>query len=76
MSANDGNRTQFWRWLRIGLAGSAIALLILFVGVNFQSVHLDFVVAETEMRLAFALILAALLGFLLGFIASNFRAWP
>ena len=57
----------------IGLSVLALVVLALFVGFNFQEVEIDFVVITADVQLAFALILAALLGFLAGMVTHAFR---
>jgi uncharacterized integral membrane protein len=59
-----GTRTQ------IRLAGGAVALviLILFVAFNFDAVTVDLLIASASVRLGFALLFTAVLGFLVGYV--------
>ena len=50
-----------------------IAVAVLFIAVNFQKVTIDFVVGSAEAPLVVALLIAGLLGFLLGLILPRFR---
>ena len=57
----------------IKLAATLLALvvLVLFIALNFDEVQIDILVATQTMRLAFALIFAAALGFLVGYFAPR-----
>ena len=54
---------------RVKLAAGAIALLVLvlFVAFNFEEVEIDLILFSPSIRLGFALLFTALLGFLVGF---------
>jgi uncharacterized integral membrane protein len=54
---------------QIRLAGTVLALLVLvvFIALNFSAVEVDLMIAETKIRLAFALLFAALMGFVVGY---------
>ncbi|HUF53299.1 MAG TPA: LapA family protein [Dehalococcoidia bacterium] len=60
---------------RVKLAGSVLALLLLVIFIirNFDKVNVDFVFGSQNIQLAFALIIAALLGFVVGFFAPGRR---
>jgi uncharacterized integral membrane protein len=60
---------------RLKLIAMAIALgvLILFIALNFDEVEVNLLVAQMDMRLAFALILSGLLGFIAGYFAPRRR---
>ena len=51
----------------------ALAVLVLFVALNFAEVRVDLLIVEAQMPLAFALILAALMGFVAGYFAPRVR---
>ena len=55
---------------RLVLWAAALALLVLFIAENFLLVEIRLIVTRVETRLAWALIIAALLGFLVGYF------WP
>lgn len=50
-----------------------LALLVLFVAENFSTVEVRLIVAKTETRLAWALLLAGVLGFVAGVIVPRIR---
>jgi uncharacterized integral membrane protein len=59
-----------WRlWTGLGLA----VLAILFIALNSQEVVVDFLVAETETPLVFALLIATLLGVAIGWLVPIVR---
>ena len=51
----------------------ALALLVIFIALNFEKVDVDLLVGTQNIQLAFALILAALLGFIVGYFAPRMR---
>ncbi len=55
------------------LIGIAIALLVLvlFVALNFGKVQINLLVGKQDIQLAFALIFAAAVGFVLGYLAPR-----
>ena len=55
---------------RLALWAAALTLLVLFIAENFLPVEIRLIVTRVETRLAWALIIAALLGFLIGYF------WP
>lgn len=57
-----------------GLALVALVVLIVFIAVNFREVEIDFVITQANVKLAFALMLAAILGFLAGIATRAFRS--
>jgi uncharacterized integral membrane protein len=59
-----------WRAWAIGLA---VALLAIFVLVNTEEVKVDFLIGDTEMPLIIALLIAAALGAVIGYIAPIIR---
>ncbi len=59
--------------LRLVGGGVAVLLLVLFVVQNDARVRLQFLAWDTTTRLAWALLLAAALGFLIGLVAP--RLW-
>jgi uncharacterized integral membrane protein len=64
---SEGRGARFW------LIVVLIALGILFCAVNFQKVTIDFVVGETNAPLIVALVIAGLIGFLIGLVLPRFR---
>ena len=63
----EGRGARFW------LTMVLIAIAVLFAAVNFQKVKIDFIVGSAEAPLVVALIIAGLLGFLIGLILPRFR---
>ena len=57
------------------LVGAVIALtlLVIFIVLNFEDVEVDFAVASQTIPLAFALIIAAVLGSVIGYFAPRRR---
>lgn len=49
-----------------------LALLVLFVADNFVLVEIRLIVTRVEMRLAWALLIAALGGSIIGFVSGRF----
>jgi uncharacterized integral membrane protein len=64
---SEGRGARFWLIIVL------IALGILFIAVNFQKVTIDFVVGETKAPLVVALLIAGLIGFLIGLVLPRFR---
>jgi uncharacterized integral membrane protein len=58
---------------RLKLAGSllALALLVVFIALNFEKVDVDLLIGTQNIQLAFALIIAAVLGAILGYFAPR-----
>jgi uncharacterized integral membrane protein len=58
---------------KVRLAGSVLALLLLviFIVLNLEKVDVDLLVGTQNVQLAFALIIAALLGFVIGYFAPR-----
>jgi len=54
-------------------AGIALALLLLFVLLNTQEVEVDFLVTTANVPLVFALLIAGLLGALVGWLLPRVR---
>jgi uncharacterized integral membrane protein len=54
-------------------AGIALALLLLFVLLNTQKVEVDFLVTTATVPLVFALLIAGLLGALVGWLLPRVR---
>ena len=63
----DGVSSRVWV---IGIL--AVLLVILFIQ-NSQEVHIDFLFADTQISLFFALLLSAALGFGLGWLIAKLR---
>ena len=51
----------------------ALAILVIFIALNFEKVDVDLVVGTQNIQLAFALIFAAVLGFVAGYFAPRMR---
>jgi uncharacterized integral membrane protein len=49
----------------------ALGVLALFTALNFDEVEVDMLIAKQDIRLGFALIFSALLGFLVGYFAPR-----
>ena len=49
----------------------AVLVLVLFIALNFSEVRVDVLIATTDVRLAFALLFAALMGFIAGYFAPR-----
>lgn len=60
------------RW-RLYIAIAAIVLVAIFILQNSQRVTVEFFFSETETPLIFALLLAAVLGFVIGLALPRFR---
>ena len=65
---SEGN----WRARLIGLA-VIVVLLVVFIVENWLTVEVRFLFAKTETRLAWALIVAALLGYAAGWLTPKLR---
>jgi uncharacterized integral membrane protein len=64
---SGGRGARFWLMLVL------LALGFIFIAVNFQKVTIDFIVGETKAPLVVALVIAGLLGFVIGLILPRFR---
>lgn len=60
------------RW-RLYVAIAAIILVAIFILQNSQEVKVEFFFSETETPLIFALLFAAILGFVIGLALPRFR---
>lgn len=60
------------RW-RLYVAIGAVILAAIFILQNSQEVSVDFIVTTTETPLVFALLFAAILGFIIGLALPRFR---
>lgn len=67
--AKDSGGGDWHRWLLIGGG----LLLVLFMALNSQKVKVHFIVTTVEMPLIFALLIAAILGALVGWAAPRLR---
>ena len=63
----EGRGARFW--LTIVL----VAIGFVFVAVNFQKVKIDFVIGTAEAPLVVALLIAGVIGFLIGLVLPRFR---
>lgn len=59
--------TKVVRWIILGIA---LLLLVLFIVLNSLPVEVRLIVTSVQTRLAWALLLAGLLGFIVGYV------WP
>ena len=59
--------------IRLGAIVVVLVILIVFIAVNFDEVDIDLLVAQPSLPLAFALIIAAVLGFGAGYFAPHRR---
>ena len=67
-SASDGRGGRFW------VAVVAIVLAAIFLIQNSQKVTVDFIFSSTETPLIFALLIAGVLGFVIGLVLPRFRS--
>lgn len=51
----------------------ALALAIIFIAQNSQEVRVDFLFADFEAPLLFTLLIATVLGFIIGWLFARFR---
>jgi uncharacterized integral membrane protein len=66
------------RWLRLLVGAAALVYLILFVSLNTRKVRVDFVFGSTRLRLIWAILLAGVVGFLIGMLLPHvyrLRRW-
>lgn len=59
-----------WKLWAIGIA---VVLLVIFIAENSQEVEIRFLFVETQTPLIFGLLLAGILGFLIGWLAPIVR---
>ena len=59
--------------IKLGVVVGAIVLLVLFFALNFDKVEINLLVVKPELPLAFALVLAALLGLVVGLLRPRGR---
>jgi uncharacterized integral membrane protein len=64
---SEGRGARFWFIVVL------IAIGVLFIAVNFQKVTIDFVVGEAKAPLVVALLIAGVIGFLIGLVLPRFR---
>ena len=67
-SGSDGRSGRFW------VAVVAIVLAAIFLIQNSQKVTVDFIFSSTETPLIFALLIAGVLGFVIGLVLPRFRS--
>ena len=67
MNGQRESRTRLY----VGLV--ALLLAIIFIVQNSQKVTVDFIFSETETPLIFALLLATVLGVIIGLVLPRFR---
>ena len=66
--------SNFRRNLVVALWVSVLVVLALFVGQNWRSIRMEFLFWDFTLKVSIALLLAALIGILLGFAIPMF--WP
>jgi uncharacterized integral membrane protein len=72
MEGRPENQRQEPRWrLYAGLA--ILALAIIFIAQNSQEVEVDFIVAQTDTPLVFALLISFVAGLAVGLVLPRFR---
>ena len=71
MSTTEQKRRN-WTLTLVGWA-VLMVILVLFIAANFVTVEVRFLGTTTETRLAYALLLASLLGFVTGWLAAILR---
>jgi uncharacterized integral membrane protein len=59
-------------WRRYGLIAVAV-ILLLFMALNSQKVEVNLIIGTAEMPLIFALLIAALLGAIVGWVVPKVR---
>jgi uncharacterized integral membrane protein len=64
---SEGRGAKFWLMIVL------LALGFIFIAVNFQKVKIDFVIGTAEAPLVVALLIAGLIGFLIGLVLPRFR---
>jgi uncharacterized integral membrane protein len=67
VSGGGGRGAKFWMVVALAILG------FVFVAVNFQKVTIDFVIGETKAPLVIALLIAGLIGFVIGLALPRFR---
>lgn len=65
-----GKRGTNWKAVAIG---AVVVVLLVFVALNFQKVEVNFIVGTTQTPLIFALLIAAGLGALVGWLLPVVR---
>jgi uncharacterized integral membrane protein len=60
--------------IKLGAMGLASLVLLAFIALNFDKVEVDLILGSLHIQLAFALILAALLGFVIGYFFPKRRS--
>jgi len=58
---------------KIWVIGILAALMVILFIQNSQEIHIDFLFADTEISLFFALLFSAILGFALGWLIARLR---
>lgn len=73
-SRSDTGERRDATWTgRLIAAGVAVALILLFVALNSEKVDIDLLVASTDIRLGWALLLTGALGFVAGMLFPRLR---
>ena len=62
---------QPWLYIRLALVGLAIAYLVAFIVQNSDQIKIDFIFADTNVHLIWALMLVLALGILFGVLLSQ-----
>lgn len=64
-------RRGFWEQVRLGLLVATGILLLLFIILNYEEVKVRLLFWNPELRLAWALLIAAFLGFVAGWLVPK-----
>ena len=73
MSVEPGEKRSGTWTARLVLAAAAMGLLVLFIAENFVRVEVRLILVRVETRLAWALLLAGLLGLIAGVLIPRLR---
>jgi uncharacterized integral membrane protein len=65
-----GRETTWRTWALV----VALVLVLIFIAVNAQKVTVDFVFFDASMPLIFALLIAAVLGLIIGYVIARMRS--
>ena len=68
--ANDNRGRRNWISIRLAIWVIVLAILAVFIALNFEEVTIDLMFEEVETKLGWALLATSLLGFIAGYF------WP
>jgi uncharacterized integral membrane protein len=72
-SQTSGSRFTLGLWIRAAIAIVVLVVLLVFVFQNAGEVEIQFIFGSLQTRLVWALLLAAGLGFVLGWLLPRLR---